>query len=204
MSDDPTEHAQEEIHEHAHAAHGGGPKWIGYAALFAAFFAALAAIGGSLASSKLTESTRDQIASSDQWGFFQAHSIKEKILLHSATPLTAKDQSDLDDYASRGKIKDKAEELNARSIHALETHETLERGVTFFHISIAIVAIAVLSRRQSFFYGSLFTGAIGIVFLTWGLGLHFSPPHHAGAHESHESSHAAPASEAPGETPVHH
>ena len=188
--DDPTEHLHEEIHEHAHSEHGKGPSWIGVAALTAALLAALAAIGGSLASSKLTESTRAQIASNDKWGEYQANSIKEKILLHSATPLTEEDKADLAKYAGRDEIKKEAVALNADSSHDLETHETLERAVTFFHISIAVVAIAVLTRRKPFFYVSLGTGAIGIYFLVVGLGLHFTGSPHEGHPTDPPGSHA--------------
>jgi hypothetical protein len=51
----------------------------------------------------------------------------------------------------------------------LSRHETFERGVTLFHISIAVVAIAVLMRRQWLWYVSVLAGAIGVYFLVHGL-----------------------------------
>jgi hypothetical protein len=45
----------------------------------------------------------------------------------------------------------------------------LERGVTLFHISIAIVAIAVLTKLRPFWYLSVIAGLIGVVFFVQGL-----------------------------------
>ncbi len=47
--------------------------------------------------------------------------------------------------------------------------QSLERGVTLFHIAIAIVAIAVLMKRTAFWYLSVAGGAAGVVFLVLGL-----------------------------------
>jgi hypothetical protein len=62
-------------------------------------------------------------------------------------------------------LKEQAERQEASSDVNLSRHEILERGVTLFHIGIAVVAISVLTRRPSFWYVSLLAGVVGIVFL---------------------------------------
>jgi hypothetical protein len=187
---DPTEHIQEEIHEHAHHAaegeHGKGPGWISMAALTAAFLAALAAVSGALASARLTESMHTQIEANDKWGEFQARSIKEKVLEMHQDLLASVNKTLSEDAAhslattrERGSLRVEALALEARSEHSLETHETLERGV----------AISVLTRRRSFFFLSIVVGIIGLVFFAMGLRLQMNAPH--GAEGAHDKEHVA-------------
>ena len=69
-------------------------------------------------------------------------------------------------------IKAKAEEREAASEHNLRVHEIMERGVTFFHIAIAIIAICLLTKRRAFFALSLGLGGVGVWFFIQGLLLH--------------------------------
>lgn len=46
----------------------------------------------------------------------------------------------------------------------LDTHETFELSETLFHISIAVVAIAVVAKRKEFWYVSMVGGVIGLGF----------------------------------------
>ena len=174
MSHDPTEHVQEEIHHHAQHSN---EKWIAGAALTAALLAVLAAIGGALASNHLTESSRHQIESNNKWGYYQAKSIKSNILKSKGEMLTAlgkepseKDKAKMEEYDKEMvTIKHEAEELEASSGGHLHLHEVIERGVTFFHIAIAVVAISVLTRRRAFWYVSIAFGAVGLVFVAQAL-----------------------------------
>ncbi len=190
MSDDPTEHAQEHIHHEA--THGGGPKWIMWAALTAAFLAALAAVSSSLATRHLTESTLKRIAANDQWNYYQAKSIKGSILDSrfmeynmadgTKAPAAVAKQHDDDikkkaEYATKPEdekdpekpqgmkgIQVLAESLEKVSGEHLETHETYETSATMFHIAIAIVAIAVVAKRKEFWYVSMVGGVVGLVY----------------------------------------
>ena len=73
----PLEHLHEEIHHHAE--HGGAP-WISWVALSTAILAVLAAITGLLSGKHANEAMMSQIQASDQWGYYQAKSIKAAIL----------------------------------------------------------------------------------------------------------------------------
>ena len=121
----------------------------------------------------LTVSGRDLIQANDHWSHYQAKSIKAAVLRSKVDVLAALDKPGTD--ADRGKLqeyehdldqlKEQAETQEAASDVYLSRHEILERGVTLFHIGIAVVAISVLTRRPSFWYFSLLAGVVGIVFL---------------------------------------
>jgi ribosome-binding ATPase YchF (GTP1/OBG family) len=170
MSDDsPTEHIHEDILERARESRDA---WINWAAATAAALAALAAISGAMSNNYLTVSGRDQIQSNDEWSQYQAKSIKASVLRGKMEvlaalnkPESAADQQKLHEYEhDLGTINENAEHLHESSESHLTRHETIERGVTLFHIGIAVVAIAVLTRRRAFWYLSLLSGAVGIVF----------------------------------------
>jgi hypothetical protein len=170
MSDDsPTEQIHEDILERAReAVHG----WINWAAATAALLAALAAVSGAMSNGYLTSSGRNQIQSNDEWSQYQAKSIKATVLRSKTEMLTALgkpesgiDRGKLQEYErDLGQIKERAEEREKNSDQDLSRHETIERGVTLFHIGIAVVAIAVLTKRKWFWYLSLLAGVVGLVF----------------------------------------
>ena len=175
MADDsPTEQIHENILDHAKESH---ETWISWAAATAAILAALAAVTGALSTRSLTASSRDQIQSNDHWSHYQAKSIKSAVLQSKADLLAAMGKSDTE--ADKAKMKEyeqelkdlqqKAESMESCSEAALVRHEVLESGVTLFHIAIAVVAIAVLSRQKVFWYLSVVAGAIGLFFLVRGI-----------------------------------
>jgi hypothetical protein len=174
---DPTEHVQEHIqhtaaHGDEHGSGGHASRWITAAALTAAFLAAFAAVTGALATRHLTESTLKRIEANDNWNFYQSKSIKNSILdakIYSAqlakAPPRKKDTDKIAEYAEElPKIQKEAEGLQVLSKTHLETHETYEFAATMFHISIAIVAIAVVAKRKSFWYMSMVLGAVGVFY----------------------------------------
>src|SRR6202166_4590173 len=73
----PLEDLQERVH---HSAEHGGEKWISWVALSTAILAVLAAIAGLLSGKHANEAMMSQIEASDQWGYYQAKSIKASVL----------------------------------------------------------------------------------------------------------------------------
>ena len=170
--------------------HGGG-WWITASALTAAFLAAFAAVGGAEATHHLTESTLKRIEANDLWTYYQSKSVKrseiDTRLLNfniyhaaltkgaAAAPEIEKqhkdDLSKKAEYAdtsnpdSMPRIQDHAKSLEKLSKQHLETHETFEFSATMFHISIAIVAIAVVARRKAFWYVSMVLGMVGVFYI---------------------------------------
>jgi hypothetical protein len=170
----PLEQSQEEI---THQAHHTTEKWILGVALTAAFLAVLAAITSLMAEHHANEAMLDQIRSSDKWSFYQAKSIKAnlfatKIELLQAMSKTVdeKDLSKVEGYRKEQEVvKEEAEENERASKAHLRHHTILSGSVTLFQIGIAVGAIAVLTKRKSFWFGSLGFGVAGAVLLLLGL-----------------------------------
>ena len=66
-------------------------------------------------------------------------------------------------------IKKTAEEKQEISEFHLRHHVILARGVTMFQIAIAIAAIAILTKRRSFWILSMLLGVIGSISLLHGI-----------------------------------
>jgi hypothetical protein len=162
----PTEHLHEDIQEHAEHSR---ERWIMMVALTAALLAVLAAVSALLAGHHSNEATIDQIKASDQWAYYQAKGIKSAVL-ESKTELlremgksvSEKDVEKLKTYKEEQKEIDKeARELQHSSERHLVLHHGIAQSVTIFQISIAICAIAVLTRKKQLWYGSIFLGIVG-------------------------------------------
>lgn len=165
----PLEHLHEEVHHHA--THGSVP-WISGVALSTAIFAVLAAIAGLLAGMHANEAMMSQIQASDQWGYYQAKSIKAAILEAKTTlasEATDRDKEKAAQYQEEQReIKSEAEHKEAEAKASFHRHEVFARSVTMFQIAIAIAAISALTRRRRFWFVSLGFGLIGVVFLVLG------------------------------------
>jgi hypothetical protein len=170
----PLEQAQEEIAHHAHHATEG---WILGVALTAALLAVLAAITALMAEHHANEAMLEQIRSSDQWNFYQAKSIKANLFATKIDLLRAmgktvdqQDQDRLERYRKEQEtVKDEAQaEQHASEAH-LRRHTILSGSVTLFQIGIAVGAISVLTKRKSFWFGSLGFGIVGAALLLAGM-----------------------------------
>jgi hypothetical protein len=165
----PLEHLQEEIHHHAE--HGGTP-WISWVALSTAVLAVLAAIAGLLSGSHANEAMMNQIEASDQWGYYQAKSIKGSVLeakMSLAATATEKDKEKAAQYQEeQTEIKREAEDKQTEAKANFHKHEVFARSVTMFQIAIAIAAISALTRKRRFWFVSLAFGLAGAVFLVLG------------------------------------
>lgn len=141
-------------------------------ALSSALLAGFAAVTALLAGHHVNEAMIENIKASNQWSYYQSKSQKKNIV-----------ESKLEMLAALGKPEDPKEreriaryekemkdiEIGARAReHAAElhlhTHEINARGVTMFQVAIAIAAIAVLTKRQKFWYVGLAFGGVGIYF----------------------------------------
>ena len=165
----PLEHLHEEIHHHAEH---GGPPWISWVALSTAILAVLAAIAGLLSGMHANEAMMSQIQASDQWGYYQAKSIKAAILEAKTTlasEATDRDKEKAAQYQEEQReIKSEAEHKEAEAKASFHRHEVFARSVTMFQIAIAIAAISALTKRRRFWFVSLGFGLVGVVFLVLG------------------------------------
>ena len=168
----PTEHLHETIKEKVEEGLHNEKKdtsWFMYVAISTAFMAVFAAISGLMAGHHSNEALISQIKASDQWAFYQAKGIKAEIkslelLLTKGTAL------DVERYKNeQAEIKKLADELQADSKIHLNKHVVLSRAVTLLQISIAVSAIAILTKKKLFWWSSLVSALVGLIFFIIGL-----------------------------------
>lgn len=168
--------------------HEGGNLLRGIA-LSTALFAAMAAIasleaGGTVneALALKTEATRLQAEASDQWSYYQAKGLKATIIeaeknswavLDKAPPpeLGAKAQRYAHDQETS---KDAAEKLERqRDEHGKQADELMHhhhfyaQSVALLQVSIALGAVAALTRRRLVWIGSALLGVVGCGVFAW-------------------------------------
>ena len=165
----PLEQLQEHIH---HNAEHSGEAWISQVALSTAILAVLAAIAGLLSGKHANEAMMSQIQASDQWGYYQAKSIKASVLDAKVTLTAAATEKDKEKAAQyqeeQAEIKREAEQKQEEAKSNFHKHEVFARGVTMFQIAIAIAAISALTKLRRYWLISLAFGAAGLFFLVRG------------------------------------
>jgi len=174
--EDTTEHLHEKIEEEAREAlRSKKDRWVLKVALFTALVSVLAALTGMLSGHHENESLLAQIKASDQWGFYQAKGIKQELvtatlkILHTTDTDTAS-RSRIERYkAEQEEIRKEAEALQKETEGHLQRHARLARGVTLFQVSIAVSAIAILTRRKLFWYFGIVFALVACFFLLQGV-----------------------------------
>jgi hypothetical protein len=126
-----------------------------------------------------TEATRLQGQASDQWAFCQAKGIKGAVARATAStwkaagkPVPPEAEASAARYDDEQKeIQSKAKELeherDAKEHEAdslLEKHHRFAAAVAFFQVSIALGAVAALTRVKLVWVGSVALGTVGLVF----------------------------------------
>ena len=152
-------------------------KWVMGVALTAAVLAVLAAITALFAEHCANEAMILQIKSSDQWSYYQSKGIKANLVSTRIELLTVlgktvadKDRKKLKQYKEdQERILKEAEEKQHESERGLARHLVLARSLTMFQIGIAVAAIAVLTKRRSFWLASLALGIAGVAQIAFGM-----------------------------------
>ena len=179
----------DESREHAaHGEQGHKVTWILYLSLSTALIAVFAAIAslesGSYANEaivKKNESILNQAKASDQWAYFQAKGIKGVIYASqsevASNPETAaklreegaREKGEQAELMTKAKeFEKKVEEADHESEHDLHVHHKFATAVTIFQVSIALAAIAALTRKKQMWVVSLAAGAFGLWFFFQG------------------------------------
>ena len=171
-------------HELEHAAQGGHESggMIAQIAVITAIIATVGALfsymgGATQANAGLYKNNAaiKKTEASNQWNFFQAKSTKQS-LAEFARDLAPVDnrptyQSKIDRYEKeKGEIKLAAEKLEAESSawdHSSEEqmhqHHRWAQATTVLQVSIALAAIALLTRKKWLEYGMFALASIGLV-----------------------------------------
>ena len=177
----PHDHELEHATHNAHEGHGGG--MTNQIAMFTAIIATVGAIfsymgGATQANAGLYKNNAalKKAEASNQWNYFQAKSTKQA-LAELARDLTAaeaakeKYQAKVDRYEKeKGEIKvvadkleDEAKEWDHQSDEQMHQHHRWAQATTVLQVSIALAAIALLTRKKWLEYAMFGTGAAGVV-----------------------------------------
>ena len=175
-------------HELEHAAHGkhgeeGGGGMIAQIAVITAIIATVGAIfsymgGATQANAGLYKNNAaiKKTEASNQWNFFQAKSTKQSLAevsrdLTTVVPDKAKYQAKIDRYETeKNDIKKAAEKLESEasawdksSDEQMHQHHRWAQATTVLQVSIALAAIALLTRKKWLEYGMFALAGVGLV-----------------------------------------
>jgi hypothetical protein len=183
-----TEKLHETIKEELEHEGGSFLKMIALTTAFLAVLAALASLkAGATVNEALvlkTEAARLQSEASDQWAFFQAKGVKAAIQEASRTSWLANGKLPPPEYEQnkkryaneQGDIQKKAlekerirDEKLKESDQLLHAHHGFASSVALFQVSIALGAIAALTRLRVIWFGSMLVGAAGIIIFSLAL-----------------------------------
>jgi hypothetical protein len=168
------------------------PPWTMWLSLSTAVIAVAAAIASLEAGANANDAIvrKDdailhQAKADDAWGHYQSAGIKAVVYATQAEgasrpELAAKWQGEAErERGAQKTLKEEAEgeqarveEMDERSSHKLHVHHQFAKSVTVFQVSIALAAIAALTRRKAMWWISLAAGAAGAGFFALGLLLH--------------------------------
>jgi hypothetical protein len=178
-----TERLNETIHEKLEEQGGSLLRNI---ALTTALLAALAAIASLRAGGTVNEAlrlettaTRLQAEASDQWAYYQAKGVKGAVaeatraawLAAGKEPPEehgvkqeryAEEQQEIQEKARRIEEERDAKEHEAE--HLMHLHHRFAAAVALFQVSIALGAVAALTRRKVIWFASMLVGAGGIAY----------------------------------------
>ena len=185
----PHDHELEHAAQHAaHARHGeqahhgiAGGSMTNQIALFTAVVATVGAIfaymgGATQANAGLYKNNAaiKKTEASNQWNYFQAKSTKQSLAEVSRDLATGpnrdKYQAKIDRYETEKKdIQAQAEKIEAeskdwdkRSEEQMHLHHRWAQATTALQVSIALAAIALLTRKKWLEWGMFGVGAIGV------------------------------------------
>jgi len=172
-------------HDHAveHAAHGADKDpFSGMIAVMTALLATIGALfsymgGATQANAVLYKNTAaiKKTDASNQWNYYQAKSNKQNLAELAAALVPSERKADYTKEAERYKVEKneikavaekfeaEATEWDHRSDHELHLHHRWAQATTALQVSIALAAIALLTRRDWLKWGMFGVAGIGIV-----------------------------------------
>ena len=130
-----------------------------------------------------TEATRLQAEASDQWAYYQAKGLKATVTEVSRNTWIALDKQPPEELAKseeryaedQRKSMEKAKELererdekSAEADHLMHRHHFYAQAVALLQVSIALGAVAALTRKRLVWAGSALLGVIGAAVFAYG------------------------------------
>ena len=179
---DPALSAHEHREHAEHAAHEHDP-FISRVSITIAILAVLAATSGSLETIEAggaiiaaNHAVLEQNKASDAWAEYQADSLKKHLYGIAADSGGANAeryrQTSDEQKATQLQIKARASQsekardaLLAQEEQHEHRHHSLTLAATLLEVGIAVCTVAIITRRRSFWLGSMLLGAAGLVML---------------------------------------
>jgi hypothetical protein len=183
--DHELEHARQGGHGHdgGHGSHSGSGSMINQIAMFTAIIATVGAIfgymgGATQANAGLFKNNAaiKKTEASNQWNYFQAKSTKQSLAemsrdLAPGEAEKAKYQAKVDRYEKeKNEIKAVAEKLEAeaaawdqQSDAQMHQHHRWAQSTTVLQVSIALAAIALLTKKRWLEFAMIIAGGAGVI-----------------------------------------
>ncbi len=182
--DHELEHAQQGGHGgDGHGGHGGSGGMINQIAMFTAIIATVGAIfgymgGATQANAGIYKNNAaiKKTEASNQWNYFQSKSTKQSLAEMSRDLATkdedrAKYQAKVDRYEKeKNEIKAVAEKLEAeatawdkQSDEQMHQHHRWAQSTTVLQVSIALAAIALLTKKRWLEFAMIIAGGAGVI-----------------------------------------
>jgi hypothetical protein len=178
----PHDHALEHAAQGGHDEHGGGGGMINQIAMFTAIIATVGALfsymgGATQANAGLFKNNAalKKAEASNQWNYYQAKSTKQALaeLARDLAPESAKagyaakveryDKEKADIKVVAEKLEGDSTEWDHQSDEQMHQHHRWAQATTVLQISIALAAIALLTKKKWLEYAMFGTGGLGIV-----------------------------------------
>ena len=149
-------------------------SWTKYVSLMVVVLAVATGIGSLKAGGFSTKVVLNQGLASDQWAYYQAKSIKQRIAEMEARsasgPAATTAAEDVARYKNDQKVSQaKAEHLEELRDGFAKHGPFLGLGITLLQISIALASVCLLTKRKALWAASGVVGAIGIGYVIFGL-----------------------------------
>jgi hypothetical protein len=178
-----TQDLKDNLDEAAERAEGGGARWTVWLSLSTAILAVLAAIAslqsGAWANEAIlrkNDAALHQSKAGDAWAHYQAKGIKATIFMTQAdatsNPALAaqwhgeaeRERGEANEAKGEAEREEaRVEEMDHDAEHSLHRHHGFAIAVTIFQVSIAVAAIAALTKSKAMWWASLAAGALGAV-----------------------------------------
>ncbi len=178
----PHDHEIEHAQQGGHGAHGNNGGMINQIALFTAIIATIGAVfgymgGATQANAGLYKNNAaiKKTEASNQWNYFQSKSTKQS-LAELARDLASEDkkaayQVKMDRYEKeKNEIKLVADKLEAdatqwehQSDEQMHQHHRWAQSTTVLQVSIALAAIALLTKKKWLEYAMFAAGGLGLL-----------------------------------------
>jgi Domain of unknown function (DUF4337) len=149
-------------------------SWTRYVSLMVVVLAVATGVGSLKAGGFSTKVVLSQAQASDEWAYYQAKSIKQRVAemeAHLATgERAAAAEADVARYKNdQIESQAKAKRLEAQRDGFGKHGPPMGFGITLLQISIALASVCLLTKRKALWTASGVIGAVGIGYLVYGL-----------------------------------